>query len=153
MVTGVNFRDARIEDLRSIIDLISDDDLGRQREKAKGPLAGEYCEAFAAISGDPNQRMIVGEMHGDVVAYMQISFIPGLSRKGAWRGQLESIRVASHRRGQGIGTALLHWAIECCRQRGCRLVQLTSDRRRPEALQLYERLGFVASHNGLKLEI
>ncbi|MEO1135555.1 MAG: GNAT family N-acetyltransferase [Pseudomonadota bacterium] len=152
-MTGVEFRDARIEDLRSIIDLISDDDLGRQRELTKGPLADEYRQAFDAISGDPNQLMVVGERHGEVIAYMQISFIPGLSRKGAWRGQLESIRVASHLRGQGIGTAFLRCAIELCRQRDCRLVQLTSDRRRANALRLYEQLGFVASHNGLKLEL
>lgn len=149
----VTFRTARAGELEAIVSLISDDDLGRQREASNAAVAREYHQAFDVLMSDDNHVMAVAELHGEIVGYMQITYIPGLSRKGAWRGQLESIRVAAHLRGKGVGRAFLQWAIEQCRSRGCRLVQLTSDRRRSEALRLYERLGFVASHNGLKLEI
>ena len=109
--------------------------------------------AFDAIARDPNQLMAVAEAEGQVIGYMQITFIPGLSRKGAWRGQLESVRVAAHLRGRGIGAAFFGWAIEQCRARGCGLVQLTTDRQRDDALRFYERLGFSASHHGMKLQL
>ena len=93
------------------------------------------------------------ELGGEVVAYLQITFIPGLSRKGSWRGQIESVRVASRLRGLGIGRQILEHAIELCRARGCSLVQLTSDKTRAEAHRFYGRLGFVASHDGFKLAL
>lgn len=152
-MTDVEFREAEPHDLRAIIDLLVDDDLGRYREIGNDTIPREYSDAFTAVMCDPNQLMVVGELRGELVACMQITFIPGLSRKGAWRGQLESIRVASHLRGKGLGTSFLRWAIDQCRERGCRFVQLTSDRKRADAQKFYEQLGFVGSHTGFKLEI
>ena len=152
-MTDIRFRKARDSDLQRIVALLSDDPIGRGRETAAGAVAPEYRAAFEAIQSDGNQHMAVAERNGEIIGCMQITFIPGLSRKGAWRGQLESIRIASSLRGQGIGAAFIKWAIDLCRERGCALVQLTTDQERPDALRFYEALGFVGSHHGLKLKI
>jgi len=153
MSAPVTFRPARRADLEAIVGLIADDGLGRGRESAGHGVEPAYVSAFDAVARDPNQLMAVAEADGRVIGYMQITFIPGLSRKGAWRGQLESVRVASHLRGRGIGARFFGWAIEQCRARGCALVQLTTDRQRGDALRFYERLGFSASHHGMKLQL
>lgn len=147
----VLFRPACRDDLAAITALLADDALGRGREGAGTGIDPAYLAAFEAIKADPNQLMAVAEQAGAVIGYMQISFIPGLSRKGAWRGQMESVRVAAHLRGTGIGRQFFDWAIAQCKARDCTLVQLTTDKARPDALRFYERLGFVASHNGMKL--
>lgn len=153
MSAPLRFRHAREEDLSAIVALISDDGLGRKREISSEQPAPEYSQAFAEIAKDPNQLMAVAELDGNVIGYLQITFIPGLSRRGAWRGQLESVRIASHLRGQGHGVQFLRWAIDQCRMRGCALVQLTTDRQRHDALRFYEKLGFVYSHCGMKLPL
>ena len=107
-------------------------------------------DAFAAIEADPNQMLVVATAGERVVGTLQISFIPGLSRKGMWRGQIEGVRIAADLRGSGLGRRAFEWAIEACRARGCALVQLTTDRERPEAHSFYEQLGFTASHLGYK---
>lgn len=127
--------------------------MGRGRDDPSLPLDAAYLNAYDAMAADGNQAMLVGELGGEVVAYLQITFIPGLSRKGSWRGQIESVRVASRLRGLGIGRQILEHAIELCRARGCSLVQLTSDKTRAEAHRFYGRLGFVASHDGFKLAL
>jgi ribosomal protein S18 acetylase RimI-like enzyme len=81
---------------------------------------------------------------------LQLTFIPGLSRTGVWRGQIESVRVAKSARGTGLGSDFIEWAVARCAARGCGLVQLTSDKSRRDAIRFYEKLGFVASHEGLK---
>jgi len=138
------------EDLPSIVRLLADDDLGRTREDARIPLDPRYLAAFAAIERDPNQQLVVAEQDGRIVGCLQLTFIPGLSRLGMWRGQIESVRVASSGRGGGIGRAMLEWAIAECRARGCGLVQLTTDKTRTGAHSFYEGLGFEASHEGMK---
>lgn len=150
---SLTMRRATRTDLAAIIRMLADDPLGGTREDATDPPNPAYTAAFEAIDQDPNQLLAVGERDGAVVACLQISFIPGLSRLGMWRGQIESVRVAAGMRGEGIGRTLFEWAIEVCRQRNCGLVQLTSDKTRPEALQFYEQLGFVASHEGFKLAL
>lgn len=152
------FRTACASDLPTIVALLADDPLGAARENPSVPLDPAYQRAFAAIEADDNQLLAVVERpHDDetteVVGCLQVSFIPGLSRMGAWRGQIESVRIAAPVRGQGLGEAMLDWAIHQCRARGCRLVQLTSDKARPQALRFYEARGFVASHEGLKLTL
>lgn len=149
----IQFRPASISDLPAILALLADDVLGRRREALGPPLDPRYAQAFHAIDGDPNQLLAVAEQGGEVVGCLQLTFIPGLSRVGAWRGQIESVRVASRLRGSGLGRAFLEWAIETCRQRGCALVQLTTDKRRADAHRFYQSLGFVASHEGLKLDL
>jgi GNAT superfamily N-acetyltransferase len=152
-VPDVMFRNAERRDLPSIISLLADDELGRRREILGPAPAACYVTAFEAIAADPNQRLVVAVEGDIIVGTLQITFIPGLSRKGAWRGQIEAVRIASERRGSGLGHRLFEWAIEACRARGCSLVQLTTDKSRPDAHRFYEQLGFEASHLGYKLAL
>ena len=149
----LQFRRAGRADLDAIIALLADDVLGSQREDASFPAAPCYVRAFEAIDRDPNQYLAVAERGGAVVGCLQLSFIPGLSRRGLCRGQIESVRVASNERGAGTGRALFEWAIEHCRAHGCGMVQLTTDNARADARRFYESLGFVATHEGKKLEL
>lgn len=149
----VEIRRAGRNDLPAIIAMLADDPLGAQREDSSDPPNPAYDVAFEAINRDPNQMLVVGDRAGDVVACLQITFIPGLSRLGQWRGQIESVRVAAGGRGDGLGRQMLEWSIEECRRRNCGLVQLTSDKTRERAVRFYEELGFVASHEGLKLAL
>jgi GNAT superfamily N-acetyltransferase len=146
----VTMRTAVAADLPAILRLLADDPLGKARETA---VDESYQAAFAAIAADPNHEMVVAELDGRVVGCFQLSFIPGLSRRGAWRAQIESVRIDSALRGRGAGQAMMDWAIARARARGCALVQLTTDKRRPDAHRFYARLGFVASHEGMKLEL
>jgi GNAT superfamily N-acetyltransferase len=146
----IAFRRARPSDLPAVIALLADDPLGREREDLSQPLAPAYEAAFATIDSDPNQLLAVVTEDDRVIGTLQITFIPGLSRQGALRGQIEAVRIAADRRGAGLGHRVFDWAIEACRARGCALVQLTTDRGRPEAHRFYEQLGFTASHLGYK---
>jgi ribosomal protein S18 acetylase RimI-like enzyme len=147
------FRRATAADLEDIVALLADDELGRKREDPDPPLNPRYIDAFAAIDADRNQFLAVVEEGGEIVGCLQLSFIPGLSRLGLWRGQIESVRIASARRGGGLGKRMFEWAIQECRKRGCEIVQLTTDKSRAEARRFYEGLGFVASHEGMKLAL
>ena len=145
------FRAAEEADLPAIVSLLADDEIGRLREDPRLPLAAEYLEAFQAIKADPNQRLVVVADGTETVGTLQISFIAGISRKGAWRGQIEAVRIATAYRNSGLGQQMFEWAIAQCRSRGCYLVQLTTDKKRPDAHRFYEKLGFIASHEGYKL--
>jgi len=134
--------------VRAIVDLIAADQIGATRDG--GDLA-PYERAFAAIDADPAQLLVVVTDAADaVVGTLQLTFIPGLARRGGVRAQLEAVRVRTDLRGRGLGGALFAWAIEEARRRGCALVQLTSDKRREEAHRFYGRLGFDATHEGFK---
>jgi GNAT superfamily N-acetyltransferase len=152
-MVSVEFRRAASDDLPAIVALLADDPIGSGRESAGAQLDPCYAAAFAAIERDPNQLLEVAERGGMVIGVLQLSFIPGLTRRGMWRGQIEGVRVAQAERGAGIGRAMLLWGIEECKKRGCGLVQLTSDKRRPEAHRFYEALGFQATHEGYKLSL
>ncbi|MGN6757513.1 MAG: GNAT family N-acetyltransferase [Thermomicrobiales bacterium] len=152
-MTEVTFRRATAADLEDIVVLLADDELGRKREDPDPPLNPRYIDAFAAIDADCNQFLAVVEEGGAIVGCLQLSFIPGLSRLGLWRGQIESVRIASGRRGGGLGKRMFEWAIGECRKRGCEIVQLTTDKSRTDARRFYEGLGFVASHEGMKLAL
>lgn len=147
------FRRARPDDLPAIIALLADDVLGTSREVLSTPPHPDYLSAFDAIDRDTNQLMMVAQLHAEVVGCLQLSFIPGLSRRGAWRGQIESVRIAGPWRASGLGRQMLQWALDECAARGCSLVQLTSDKQRVDALRFYESLGFKASHEGLKIDL
>lgn len=151
----VVFRRAVADDLETIVALLADDPLGRERETlaAAAGLDPRYHEAFAAIARDPNQLLAVAERDGNVIGVLQLSFIPGLTRRGMWRGQIEGVRIAAEERGDGLGRGFIEWAIGQCRERDCGLLQLTSDKRRPAAHRFYEVLGFEASHEGYKLTL
>src|SRR4051812_22511367 len=133
--------------------MLADDMLGAQREELGSPLPESYFAAFEAIERDPNNELVVGELDGRVVAVLQLTCIPTLTRRGGRRALIEGVRVDAPLRSSGIGRKLVKWAIERARQKGCRLVQLTSDKRRGDAIRFYESLGFVASHEGMKLEL
>jgi len=149
----VVLRQACREDLPAIVGLLADDGLGNGREDAGLPLDQAYISAFDSLDGDPNQFLVVAQ-EGDVVAAtMQLTFIAGISRKGAWRCQIEAVRVAASHRGSGLGQRMFEFAIEEARSRGCSLVQLTTDKTREDAHRFYDRLGFVASHIGYKLKL
>jgi GNAT superfamily N-acetyltransferase len=150
---AVVFRPARAADLEKVVALLADDPIGRGRESPGRPLDASYREAFAAIERDPNQLLAVAERDGRIVGVLQLSFIPGLTHRGMRRGQIEGVRVASGERGSGLGTAMLEWAVEECRKRGCGLVQLTADERRGDAHRFYEALGFRPTHRGYKLPL
>ncbi|WP_091645750.1 GNAT family N-acetyltransferase [Micromonospora pallida] len=145
------FRTAVRADLPVLVALLADDVLGRGREAAVVDEA--YERAFADITADPRNQLVVAEQDGEVVGCLQITYIPGLGRHGAERSLIESVRVRADRRGAGTGRALMRWAIDQARQRGCALVQLTTDKRRADAHRFYLGLGFVASHEGMKLAL
>ncbi|RUZ78326.1 GNAT family N-acetyltransferase [Mesorhizobium sp. M7A.F.Ca.US.006.01.1.1] len=146
----ITFRKAVASDLPDIVAMLADDPLGAGREDASLPLAQGYVDAFNAIDADPNQLLAVAVDGGEVIGTLQISFLAGLSRKGAWRGQIEAVRGAGHRRSGGVGRLMIEWAIDACRARGCSLVQLTTDKGRADAHRFYESLGFTGSHLGYK---
>jgi ribosomal protein S18 acetylase RimI-like enzyme len=151
MTVEPSFRAARREDLPALVRLLADDVLGASRERASDPLPEAYGKAFDAIERDPNNELVVAEMNGKVAGMLQLTFIPGISRQGSWRALIEAVRVESTLRSAGLGRKLIALAIERARARGCRMVQLTSDKSRVEAIRFYESLGFVASHQGMKL--
>ncbi|MCS4243375.1 GNAT superfamily N-acetyltransferase [Rhizobium sp. BIGb0125] len=152
-MTELKFRAAKIEDLAAIVAMLADDILGKDREDNSTPPNPRYVSALQAIIADPNQMQVVAELNGELVGTMQLSFIPGIARMGAWRGQIEGVRTSAGHRGAGIGQTMFEWAIEESRQRGCSLVQLTTDKDRPDAHRFYEKLGFVATHLGYKLKL
>jgi GNAT superfamily N-acetyltransferase len=152
--SSVVLRRARADDVPAIVTLIAADQLGAARDganTAEDLIA--YQQAFRAIDSDPAHLLVVAESGHEVVATMQLSFIPGLARRGALRAQIEAVRVHEAFRGRGLGAAMLAWAIGEARHRGCALVQLTTDKSRTSAHRFYERLGFVASHEGMKLAL
>ena len=150
---AVTVRRATRDDLPRIVAMLHDDGLGKRREDPSLPLDARYIAAFERLDGDEDHLMLVLLQDDLVVGYLQLSFIPGLSRRGMLRGHIEAVRIAGDRRGQGLGTMLLDHAIDECRRRDCGLVQLTSDKQRTDARRFYERLGFVAAHEGFKLQL
>jgi GNAT superfamily N-acetyltransferase len=149
---AVILRRAEPGDLPTIVGLLAADQLGAVRDGIRSDADRQaYQRAFAEIDRDPAHLLLVAEAEGRVVATMQVSYLPGLARRGALRAQVEAVRVDEAVRGRGIGQAMLAWVISEARHRGCALVQLTSDKSRTGAHRFYERLGFVASHEGMKL--
>jgi GNAT superfamily N-acetyltransferase len=150
----VTLRRAGARDVTAIVAMLAADPLGAGRDGVTTPddLA-RYHRAFRLIDTDPAHLLVVAQAGQDVVATLQLSFIPGLARRGALRAQIEAVRVHREFRGRGLGAAMLTWAINEARRRGCALVQLTTDKSRTGAHRLYERLGFVASHEGMKLAL
>lgn len=149
----INFRMANQADLPIIVTMLADDKLGQLRENAGIPLNEGYLAAFNEIDKDPNNELVVMTSDDEIVAMLQLTFIPYLTYQGSWRCLIEGVRVASKSRGQGLGKQLFIWAINRASERGCHLLQLTSDKKRPEALNFYKSLGFIASHEGFKLSL
>jgi GNAT superfamily N-acetyltransferase len=139
------------EDLPAIVRLLADDDLGRSREQPQIPLASSYYDAFDAIQRDTCNELVVIQVNDEVVGTLQLTVIPYLTYQGGLRALVEAVRVDARYRKQRVGERLLAWVIARARARGCHMVQLTTDKRRSDAQRFYARLGFVASHEGMKL--
>ncbi|MDA0378878.1 MAG: GNAT family N-acetyltransferase [Bacteroidetes bacterium] len=148
---SASFRTANPDDLSAIVRMLADDELAKSRESTGGEVTEAYRMAFAAIERDTHNHLIVGEVDGAVIAVLQLTFIPNLTYNGGWRAQIEGVRVDRTLRGKGIGRQLIQFAVDRAKGRKCAIVQLTTDKRRPEVVRIYESLGFQASHEGMKL--
>ncbi|MCW2912032.1 MAG: GCN5-related N-acetyltransferase [Actinomycetia bacterium] len=149
----VSFREAKRDDIPAIVGLLADDPLGSTRETPGEELPEAYWTAYEAIDRDPNNMLIVAEIDGRVAGTLQLTYIPSLTYTGGERAQIEGIRVAAEQRGHGVGQKLIAWVVEQARARGCRVVQLTTDRQRPDAIRFYQKIGFVPSHMGMKYHL
>ena len=148
----MQIRIAQKEDVKHIVAMLADDKLGQQRERFEEPLPERYYHAFTRIAADPNQHLVVMEhASGQVIGTLQLSIIPYLTYQGGSRAQIEAVRIHKDFRGQGIGEKLFRWAITEAERQGAHLVQLTTDKKRQDALRFYEKLGFKATHEGMKL--
>jgi GNAT superfamily N-acetyltransferase len=133
--------------------MLANDTIGAKRETYSSPLPNNYYAAFEAISQDPNNELVLATFAGRTVGVLQLTFIPYLTYRGSWRALIEGVRVDPSVRSSGVGRQMFEWAIERAKQRGCHMVQLTSDKARADAIRFYENLGFVASHEGFKLHL
>ena len=133
--------------------MLADDTLGSMREQLEDTVSEVYIKAFEKINADPNQELTVVEMNGELVATFHLTFIQYLTHRGGLRAQIEAVRTHSKFRGQGFGKAVFDYAIDRTRNKGCHLVQLTTDKQRPDAIRFYESLGFVGTHEGMKLKL
>ncbi|MDP1573774.1 MAG: GNAT family N-acetyltransferase [Coxiellaceae bacterium] len=149
----ITIRKALLSDLPSIVWLLFDDELGSKRECYQDPLPKKYLTAFSNIDSDKNSFLIIVEDEGNVIGTMQLNIIQYLTYQGGQCAQIEGVRIAKNHRGQGIGKIMFEWAISKARELQCRVVQLTTDKKRPDALVFYQKLGFIASHEGLKLHL
>lgn len=145
------FRQAERADVPDIVGLLADDVLGAGREA--DAVADCYWAAFDAIARATHVEQWVVDRDGGMIACFQLFFLPGLSLRGGLRAQIESVRVASDLRGHGLGARIMTWAIDRAREKGCVLVQLTTNKQRRDAHRFYERLGFKATHEGMKLRL
>lgn len=150
----MNFRKATIHDISAIVALIADDALGQQRENFQTPLPKSYLEAFSTIHADANQElMVVENKTQEVIGTLQLSFIQYLTYQGGIRAQIEAVRIRKDQRGLGIGKTMFEWAIHRARERNAHLLQLTTDKKRPQAITFYEDLGFKPTHEGMKMHL
>ncbi|MDF1694797.1 MAG: GNAT family N-acetyltransferase [Saprospiraceae bacterium] len=146
-------RKAMKEDVVAIVEMLANDKLGRLRENFSDPLPETYYDAFEKIDKDDNQELVVIEREGRVIGTLQLSFIPYLTYQGGVRAQIEAVRIHEDFRGYGIGQEVFEWAIQRAKIKGAHVLQLTTDKQRPEALRFYERLGFLATHEGMKMKL
>lgn len=145
-------RKALVEDVDSIIEMLATDVLGKNREDPKN--RGIYLAAFQKIYTDPNQElMVMTDENEKVVGTFQLTMIPYLTYMGGIRAQIEAVRVHKDYRGKGLGRQMFEWAIERAKTNGAHLIQLTTDKKRLEALHFYQSLGFKATHEGMKMNI
>ncbi|WP_303318867.1 GNAT family N-acetyltransferase [Flavivirga abyssicola] len=150
----MKFRKAIKEDVPIILEMIADDKLGKQREVFQKPLASEYFQAFDIIDSDENQELIVLEdENSEIIGTLQLTFIQYLTYRGGIRAQIEAVRIKKDKRGLGIGKKMFEWAINRAKERKAHLLQLTTDKRRPKAIKFYSDLGFVQSHEGMKMHL
>lgn len=149
----LNFRKATKPDIPYIVEMLADDELGKKREDFKTPLPSSYLKAFEAINRDGNQELIVVEENQEIIGTLQLSFIQYLTYQGGIRAQIEAVRIRKDQRGKGLGEKFFLWAIKRATERQAHVLQLTTDKQRPDAIRFYEKLGFKSSHEGMKLHL
>ena len=147
----MNFRKACLEDLHSIISLLANDKLGSKRESTEPEVNNNYTQAFQSIDKDPNQELVVVTDEEQLIGTFQLTYIPYLTYQGGIRAQVEAVRIHESRRGKGLGQMMIRWAIQRAKEHGAHVIQLTTDKQRPDAVSFYEKLGFKATHEGMKL--
>ena len=148
----MTFRKATEQDLPFIVEMIADDELGKVRENFQIPLPKEYLQAFKNIISDNNQELIIIEdKNHDIIGTLQMSFIQYLTYRGGIRAQIEAVRIRKDKRGLGIGKKMFEWAINRANERRAHVLQLTTDKQRPQAIKFYKDLGFKSSHEGMKM--
>lgn len=145
------FRKAKQSDLQAIIRLLAEDEFGRQREQVSHEIAPSYQRAFDRIVSDPNQFLMVIEEKNEVIGTCHLTLMPSLTFQGALRMNIEAVRIAASRRGQGVGEWMIDQAIHLAREKGCKMIQLTTNKKRIDAKRFYEKLGFQATHEGMKM--
>ncbi len=148
----MKFRKATKKDISVIVEMIADDELGKERENFQTPLPSEYLRAFERINSDENQELIVVENeNAEIVGTLQLTFIQYLTYRGGIRAQIEAVRIRKDKRGIGLGRIMFEWAIKRAQEKKAHLLQLTTDKKRPKAIKFYEDLGFKQSHEGMKM--
>lgn len=150
---NIHFRKAIRADIPAIIRLLADDTLGATREQYTEPLPNQYYAAFEKIDSDKNNYLIVVELENQIIGTLQLTLITYLTYQGGKRALIEGVRTDKSVRGKGIGKAMFEWAINKAREEGCHMIQLTTDKKRPDAFEFYKKLGFIASHEGMKLHL
>lgn len=149
----LTFRETTELDLPLLVDMLADEEFGAQREDTSNPLNQSYSSAFGCITSDPNNELVVVETENKIVGMLQLTFIPYLTHIGSWRCLIEGVRIQNNFRGHGLGTKFFEWAINHAKKKGCSIIQLTSDKQRPDAIRCYKSLGFKATHEGFKLKL
>nr|AIA18381.1 Acetyltransferase (GNAT) family [uncultured bacterium] len=149
----IQFLNATQDDLSELISLLADDELGKVREQNAAEIDSAYQIAFQEITSDKNNELIVGKRNGKVIAVLQVTYIPGLTLRGSKRALIEGVRVSSQLRGQGTGRKLFYFAFEQAKKRGCKVVQLTTNKTRTDAHRFYESVGFKGTHEGFKFAL
>ncbi len=152
-LANIVIRRATREDVKETVWLLADDVLGQQRERYETPLPQSYYAAFEEIEQDSHNELVVAELAGEVIGTLQLTLIPYLTYQGGKRAQIEAVRVAEAYRSKGVGYQFFEWAITRAREKGCHMVQLTTNKNRDDAQRFYDRLGFVATHEGMKLDL
>jgi len=149
----LNYREAEEYEVPILVRMFADDKLGSKREDISEPINKSYVSAFNQIKSDPNNELIVAIHENEIIGMMQLTYIPSLGLLGSKRCVIGGVRVHSRYRGRGLGTKIIKWGIKQSECKGCKIVQITSDKQRPEAIRFYEKLGFKATHEGLRLKI
>lgn len=150
---SINIRKANRDDVVKIVELLAQDFLGKQREAYQDPLPERYYQAFEEIDADKNNFLVIVEQGDKVIGTLQLTITTYLTYQGGKRAQIEGVRIDESCRGMGLGKIMVEWAIAKANELGCHVVQLTTDKKRPEALAFYKKLGFVDSHEGLKMHL
>lgn len=152
-IMNLIFRKADRADVPEIVRLLTEDELGSSREQYSEIIPDSYYAAFDRINADKNNCLVTIELDGKIIGTLQLTFTTYMTYQGGRRAQIEGVRIDKDVRGKGIGQAMIEWAINKAREEGCHLIQLTTDKKRPDALKFYERIGFIASHEGLKYHL